>query len=381
MKVLTQSDGFRTQENQRWFEILSQNIDPSIRKHAERMKNCAGYMEFYKNKSTGKVKVFANFCKSRLCCKCARFKANCNRYKLEKIIKKLESDKDLMALGLTFTMKENCTIADFKKAVRKLNKAMSNMIRTDLFSGRVGHYKALEFTKRRLNELHPHVAYLMHFKKMDLSELTGIKKMLNSKIFNDEIIGLYNWEKSFGKFLIEDSIDSTLSPEDHYYVFKQGILDDCLRRLKKGYLPRIMLQCLAKKNGLGHQVWITEPDKNYLLELCKYNTKTMEYEGSEMEELFAVTRCTRFGDFSKKYREVLKEDELLLEDDEQPTDEWESIGSVQQNVEEQMLKASNPDPEVVRSIQRLEKAGMIGYSIENIPNFKDWLDSLIEQEE
>lgn len=381
MKVLTQSDGFRTQENNRWFDILSENSDPAIRRHADRLKNCGGYIEIYKNKKTGKVKVRANFCKSRLCCKCARFKANQNRYKLEKIVKKLEGDKGLMALGLTFTMKENCTIADFKKAVRKLNKAMSNIIRGDLFSGRVGHYKALEFTKSRLNEVHPHVAYLMHFKKMDLTELLGVKKMLNSKTFDEEIYGLYQWEKSFGKFLLEDSIDSSLSPKDHYYVFKQGILDDCLRRLKKGYLPRIMLQCLAKKNGLGHQVWITKPDKNYLLELCKYNTKTMEYEGCEMEELFAVTRFTRFGDFSKKYRDVLKEDELLLEDDEQSSDDWESMGSVEKNVEEQMLKASNPDPEVIKVLQRLEKAGMIGYSIENIPNFNDWLNSLIEQEE
>ena len=106
----------------------------------------------------------------------------------------------------------------------------------------------------------------------------------------------------------------------------------------------------------------------------------MEFPDSDMEELLEATMYSRFSDFCGEYRKIKKElAELELDSNDDPKD-WESLGSLQDVVTDQMTKAPvDRDINTTKFLSKMQKAGFINFSVEEYGSFDQLNENILKE--
>ena len=139
---------------------------PRDKKKAERIRNCAGYLNFgwYANPVTGKNEIHLielHCCKARSCVVCqwrrslvykARFSMN--------ILEVLNNNPTAKFIFLTLTVK-NCELVDIRETLSRMSKAFNRMTKSDAFKDVQGYIRNMEITRGIDDSVHPHYHVLL----------------------------------------------------------------------------------------------------------------------------------------------------------------------------------------------------------------------------
>lgn len=131
----------------------------------ERLEQCSTYLEFQREKSSGKYKLInTNLCRVRLCPLCAYKRSLSVYHNTADIIKYInEKYRTSKYLFLTLTIK-NVSGSQLSNAIDKLTRGWQNMSKQKRIKNIVlGTVRSIEITyNKRSNTYHPHLHVLIH---------------------------------------------------------------------------------------------------------------------------------------------------------------------------------------------------------------------------
>lgn len=131
----------------------------------ERLEQCSTYLEFRREKSSGKYKLInTNLCRVRLCPLCAYKRSLSVYHNTADIIKYInEKYRTSKYLFLTLTIK-NVSGSQLSNAIDKLTRGWQNMSKQKRIKNIVlGTVRSIEITyNKRSNTYHPHLHVLIH---------------------------------------------------------------------------------------------------------------------------------------------------------------------------------------------------------------------------
>lgn len=139
-------------------------------KLADRVSNCANNLSFeiFSNSDGDqRLKIrSANLCHVRLCPVCLRCRTKVNRAKLINTLKQIDTeipDQEYLLLTLT---KRNCDSKELRDNLVEMSKSFQRFVKRKEFKKAFnGYYKALEITRSKSNQTHPHYHVLLGAKK------------------------------------------------------------------------------------------------------------------------------------------------------------------------------------------------------------------------
>lgn len=152
-------------------------------KKAERVKNCASFLEFHVGHETGSVSLFrANFCMNRLCPMCA-WRRSLKLYgQMRKIMNEAQNE-NMAYLFLTLTVK-NVNGIDLKNTIDDMMKGFKRFIKYKKIDNVVkAWYRALEITYNSdTDEFHPHFHIILgvnkrYFKSKDYLAYEDLREL------------------------------------------------------------------------------------------------------------------------------------------------------------------------------------------------------------
>lgn len=150
----------------------------AFRKYAERMHQCATFLEFSEtSESKKKLKLTrAHFCRVRLCPVCAwrRTLALLARF-YQSFPKFAEENQDLAYIYVVLTVR-NPEMEDLRETLKAINAAWARLRARKIFRLFRGWIKTIEVTKGQDGNPHPHINLLMAVPKWYFSSRDYIKK-------------------------------------------------------------------------------------------------------------------------------------------------------------------------------------------------------------
>ena len=370
LKFFKKEPTFRDRETKRWITVLENASDYEARKAGRRMSQCGSYRRARKNSKTGEYVAWANWCKSPFCSRCQYFRSRQKMFHLYSVIDEINQDETLQCFFLTLTPDHNSFTHDVKEEMKIFHKKINSLFKNGLFSHKVGHYRNSEITNRGEGFVHHHAHFLMHCKKEDISQVPGVKRLLNSAGLKNELRGyflrknklLLGSQNPSSERIQEIISELNIEQQEDLKKFEKKQFGMMVTKLKNGEIPITLIISLAKKLGLGHQVNIQRADRKTVLELTKYNTKTIEYHGVDMENLFVGSKNVRWHGFCGQYAKIKsKLKRLHIEEKEIENDEsWEDAGDLDELFEKELLKdESKRDPEIMKLHQAMVKAELV----------------------
>lgn len=157
-------------------------------KHAQRVRNCATWLQFYAMENGEKQLMSANFCHLRLCPMCTARRAGRAAYKLSKVLDKVEAEHPgVKFLFLTLTIR-NVDGPSLGDAISHLTHAWSKLTRNRQVERSVrGWFRAIEIT-RSGKSYHPHLHAILAVDPEYFSRKSGLY------ISHDEWVN--RWQKA-----------------------------------------------------------------------------------------------------------------------------------------------------------------------------------------
>lgn len=173
--------------------LLSMAYDVVDPKKAERLRNCANFLQYEVNNNGIKKLRLANFCRVRLCPVCTWRRSLKVYSQCDNIINAIKKDNsNLQYIFLTLTMK-NVMPLELNEAINQLHKAFNAMTRYKAFTSAIkGYYRGVEITHNIYRDnYHPHIHTILCVNKSYFTD---------TKIY----ISQAKWSELWKKALKED---------------------------------------------------------------------------------------------------------------------------------------------------------------------------------
>jgi plasmid rolling circle replication initiator protein Rep len=134
-------------------QIFYDSNEHNLNKQAKRLKECSSLL-LYSLKEDNSIKLKrASFCKVRSCPVCQWRRSKMWQARMFEALPALANFRWLL---LTLTVK-NCDVANLNNTIKTMQKAWSKLRKRKMFSGTVvGYIKALEVTRSKTGQAHPH---------------------------------------------------------------------------------------------------------------------------------------------------------------------------------------------------------------------------------
>lgn len=272
--------------------------DTHHHRYSERITDCARYLSFKLTPSpTGEMSLKLNsvyLCHIRHCTVCAWCKQRVWRMRFFEAMPRMVSDHSgLRFLFLTLTVR-NVPIEELRDSISHISKAFSKLMkRRKIDKNILGYARALEVTRSKINEAHPHLHILIAVKPGYFSGKNYIKFEEWREM----------WKESLGVDYEPFINVQTIKPHEDKKHDKDGIISSVCEVAKYTVKPSDLL-------GLGEENRSSfDENKNWLLELT--------------DQMHGVKQMNLSGIFRQYLREEEPEEEEILksfEEEEEETD-------------------------------------------------------------
>lgn len=191
-----------------------------------------------------------------------------------------------------------------------MSKALSDLFRTAPIKALVtGGFRAFEGNSNLEGNINPHCHVLLECTGQDLSKKKNILKFIAGKHFKKALEGY-----------LKNNPTKT----------KEKILETTFKYLKKGRFSQLLWSAFLVSKGLGSICNVQEvskfknPEKSTSEELCKYMTKTMKLDGSNLPEYILAMKGKRLFSSWGTLKVTRKEVEtVVVEDDVEDGESFE----------------------------------------------------------
>jgi len=312
MEVLEITSGKRYHESKRIGHLMMDyarqikqpHIRNEVRRAGDALTYCGSRIRVYKKefKKNGKiVPVLVRYtCKSRACPPCNQIRNRSHRKRVDTLVSE-RGEKNF--IFLTVTSRGKFSVEGVRAQFDFLSKTLGNFFRTPLMKSHIaGGFRSIEGNSDSEGMINPHAHILLETNGQDLSENKKVLKFLQSDSYQDSL-----------KVYLKNNPTKTIDQ----------VAKTTFRLLKRGRLPQLVWSALLYSRGLGAICDVQEvskfknPGKNVGEELCKYMTKTMKLDGTQLPQFILAMKGKRafssWGSLKMNKKEL---DRIEVEGDE-----------------------------------------------------------------
>ncbi len=256
------------------------------------------YKKTFKNGKQVPVLVFFT-CKSRACPPCNAVRLEQYRKRIDAFIQERGTENFIF---LTVTNSKRVSIEEVRNSFDAMSKSLSALFRTAPIKALVsGGFRAFEGNSNEEGNINPHCHVLLECTGQDLSKNRNILRFIAGKHFVKALNGYLknNPQKS-----------------------KEEVLKTTFKYLKKGRVSQLLWSAFLVSRGMGSVCNVQEvskfknPGKSTSEELCKYMTKTMKLEGSNLPEYILAMKGKRLFSSWGTLKVTSKEVETVVVEDD-----------------------------------------------------------------
>jgi plasmid rolling circle replication initiator protein Rep len=246
-------------------------------KRAERVKNCATFLEFRKDLETdAKHLVRANFCKAVLCPMCQWRKSLKVFTQVGKVMDAVsERRPELVPLFLTLTVR-NCAVDKLSEALDELFEGFRRFLNVRRVERVIkGFFRALEITyNAKTDTFHPHIHMIVlvdkgYFKGreyMSTREWVEIwKKALN--VDYGPVLDIRRCNTPTGERKHVAEVAKYTLKDDQYATSNSALTDRLVLSLSKALHKRMLVAFGGVMRAVARELGLSQPDKGDLVHI------------------------------------------------------------------------------------------------------------------